>query len=203
MSLPVSDDFNRASLGANWTTGNGLSAMQILSSTGVGAGVAGNNCGAYWNADTFTAKQKGKVQVLSANRYNGLIFRHGTNYLMLFVRSYDTSYGPRVYRYDAGAYTVVGTSNKAIAQGDYLEGRLESEANGNIDLYINDLAQSFTFTDSSVTAAGPVGVYAWGVDATTIVIDNWSADNIGAGGGGFQAAWARNSNVIIQPGLLR
>jgi hypothetical protein len=180
----ATDNFNRASLGSNWTEIPIMdAALQIIGGSAVGGAAGYNNSGMYYNVESFNAAQYGKVKV-STNIYSGLVFRcdpANNNHYDLFIRSFSASYGARSGRYVNGTYTLTGTSYKTCDSGVVLEGRMESAENGNIDLYYDGVDQDFTFTDSSILAGGYAGLYMYALDNTTGVLDDWEAGNISSG----------------------
>jgi hypothetical protein len=160
-------------LGSNWTIATGMTAP-VIQDNAARAGTAGANNGAYWNANSFDSDQYAQVRILiAADRYQGVILRHGTNYYTAYVR--DAS-RVRIARYDGGAGTVLTTISTPVANGDTFKAQIIGT---NISLYINGAyVGSYNDAGSSITSGFP-GITMYGIDATTAVLDDFEAGNAG------------------------
>jgi hypothetical protein len=102
----AADNFNRASLGSNWTISLGGAA--INASTDVkGTGAADNVI--WWNADSFQGDHSSQVDLSNADAANdgGPVTRHQSGSASFYL--YDVSAtGGGIYRCSAGSFTLLG-----------------------------------------------------------------------------------------------
>jgi hypothetical protein len=177
LALPASDNFNRASLGSNWTTITGSNDIGISSNAAVGT-VNGQTSSAYWNADTFAADQYCEVTLsLFPNiTWMGPMVRMSTSanngYSAQAERSGSTTL--KLYRTDAGSTTQIGsTYTGSVVQGDVIRIEVEGDT---ITLKQNGTTR-VTATDSTYTT-GQAGLWIF-TNSTARTLDDWTAGNIG------------------------
>ena len=205
----ATDNFNRASLGSDWAQLNSATSDVTINSSIRIAGtsdqpVSGAAAARWVGAGTFADDQYSSIEIIGlghwTNQYHvGVIVRAsadtgtGRDFYGASVE-YDASSSPyptRLYKIVNGTYTSIYSALVAWADGDKIELEVEGSElrvckNG------TPLGGSFTQTDTSLTTGAP-GVCVSG--AGVAYGDNWEGGNMG---GGFQSAWAVNSNQVIQ-----
>lgn len=157
--MAVTDDFNRAALGANWTTidGGGLS---IDSSTIVKGVTGGDYNAAIWNANSFNATQTSQITDTSVAHYVAPIVRGsaGGNWYGYF------SHG-EIHKAVGGSITAIVTGEPTLTNGDV---GLISASGTTLEWFKNAVSEG-TVTDSSLSS-GSAGI---GTYDTTGRADNW------------------------------
>lgn len=153
--MAVTDNFNRADggLGANWTTAGGFSALTIVSNTCKGSFGSQHNVSVYTGAGTAPADQYAQFKVTNPAGFIGPVLRHdgGT----AFYTCYYNAGTATIYKWSGGSANQIGsgsTITPAVNDVVYLEAvgtALTMKVNG---------ATVCTATDSSITAAGYVGI---------------------------------------------
>lgn len=111
----ITDDFERASLGANWTNGPGsLGDVSLYSSSDLGASTTGSDCGAYYSANSWNADQSSEGIFADVSRYSpGVLVRCASDGDAYLFALDDAGVGARdlgrVYRIDNGStFTKLG-----------------------------------------------------------------------------------------------
>jgi hypothetical protein len=198
MSLPASDNFNRADtyptpdLGANWT--NQANGPAIFSNQAIGTGSGATNGLAFWNADSFAADHYSQATVVTQDFMGPSVRASGTggasNAYFAFI--YPT-FGWRIYKMVAGTVTLLldkaDGSAGTFANGDVMK---FSAVGTTLTVYKNGTSLGST-TDASLSS-GSAGLMTSGSSAR---FDDWSADNIGGGGGGVHPWWVYTPPAII------
>lgn len=195
MSLPATDNFNRANsgtLGSNWTeqdaAGTG-STNQIVSNQATGSG-SRDFTRAFWNADVFGNDQYSQSLLAACNDYMYLSVRasgtgaSGANhYVLVMNNGAGQSFIQKVV---AGSLTTLASGlTNFNASGD--SGKI-GVVGTTITVY-RDTGSGFvsigSVTDSSL-ASGSAGL--GNAQVTNCIHDNWQGDNIG-GGATFGSLW--------------
>jgi hypothetical protein len=199
----ATDDFNRASLGSNWTNLNTTWGTIVTQTSTVFTGTSantGNEAAAVWaGAGSFTDDQYsegelGGLTFLTADYCAGYIARasadtDGNRDFYFFYVAGDSS-GPNyttvLGKVVNGTRTVLHSASAAWANTDLISIECEGTTirgckNG------TPLGGSFTQTDSSLTTGKP-GILANGSSLTG---DNWVGGNITSGGSSNAVAWLR------------
>lgn len=171
MSLPATDNFNRADgpIGSNWT--GAIHGFQIVSNATTGDTNGANNL-VFWNADTFNADQKSEVTVTAIGNGQGPAVRcnatgGGNGYIV-----YAAGTVIQLYEFTNGTATLVHDYSSSIAAGDVL--RIEAEGT-TIRVYKNNVQVGTDITDST-HATGSAGLYS---GSDTGSMDDWTGDNLG------------------------
>lgn len=212
----ATDDFNRASLGANWTnvnTGNAGSISIDSSTRAVGQyGVQPTNeiAEAVWaGTGSFTADQYSEVTLINPLANGGAANRQacavrmsgtgGTRSEYQAVVQQDSATTPTTYiaKVVSGTITILYSAAQAWANAD----KLSLEAEGTtLRLCRNGvpLGGGFTLTDSSVATGTP------GVAATVAAyLDAWEGGNVSAAStGGLPLTGGGLSHSILTQGRL-
>ncbi len=168
MSLPAQDDFNRASLDANWTSVDGT--PQITANEASGGNINSNF--AYWNADSFNDSQYGDIFNAEGSAANG-----GPATRIAATRCYallGSLSDVKLYRIDGDeSFSLLQTvSVSGVADGERL--RLESEGSTH-RCYLNTV-QAGTDQGDATYASGSVGFFIYGLAPR---LDNWEGGNMG------------------------
>jgi hypothetical protein len=182
-TVVATDNFNRASLGANWEQVNPIAAVaQIVGSTAFAGSVFGQEGTARWiGAGTFTADQCSSVVIFDtptgSNNYGiGAVVRASgdidgaRDYYLALVA--DTTYLLKIVN---GSLSVLNIGSVTWTNGD----RLEIEAEGTtIRLCQNGspLGGAWTVTDTSL-ASGQPGICGVG-DPGICTGDDWIGYNL-------------------------
>lgn len=191
-TLVASDDFNRASLGANWAQLNTFAAtVQITTSTicTATAGSTGNAGAARWvGAGTFTDDQYAEVEIgglayISDDYFTGVCCRASSDqdgsrdhyWARVSANAGGPNYTTAFGKVVNGTVTTFHSASSAWANTDLLSLEVEGTA---IRLCKNGtpLGGSFSTTDASLTTGLP-GMYC----ANSIAYANaWAAGNMGS-----------------------
>lgn len=172
MALPATDNFNRASLGTNWTTVYGLNALQIYSSTVCGC--SSGDSSSYWNVDSFGGNQYSQCILNTASpSYNGPTVRAAANQEYGAEVVSNLIYG--IYKFN-GAFTYLG-SGVSVTTAANDTWKLEAVGT-TITLYQNGVSRK-SVTDATFNS-GSAGLH--GYSDSTGYMDNWEGGNVSAGG---------------------
>jgi hypothetical protein len=205
-AVVATDNFNRASLDANWSNQNTALAGNVLVDSSIRATgqfstqVTDQLPTARWvGAGSFTADQYATARLVNVAAVLGVAIRAGVT-----VRSSGTagarSYYEAVVRQDtaptttelakwvAGTRTVLHSASVPWANGDLLE--LEAEGT-TLRVYRNGVALGggFTATDTSLATGTP------GVAVTQgAFVDDWEGGNVTSGSATYSLVCARMAN---------
>lgn len=191
-----SDDFNRAnSTSSLGTPSDGGSAWVVLAGTW---GINSNQ--AYTSASTSQATayleasvSDVEVQVTVNTVAEGTLLVRAvdaTNYLILAWAGVGTGI---IYKRVAGTFTQIGSSIfSTLSNGDVVK----FVANGSALEVFRNGSSVWTLTDSTHISATKHGMRSQ--SNTTQRLNDFSITDLGGGGGGFQAAWARNANTLLK-----
>ena len=185
MTLPVSDDFNRAdgALGADWTHSFGGAGPNIVGNT-ITHGDATRG-GHIRNTDVFP--NDGYVQAtIAATGGSGQIDYMGIGYRMsasadtgvYWYRQADGNAGASVEVYNAGSRT-----HRTFLSDDGTAGqvvRLEVEGT-DVRVYYDDVLSETISNPTGLPASGSAGVLGFRSDGG-MRLDDWSAGGLGGGG---------------------
>jgi hypothetical protein len=174
MALPATDDFNRASLGANWAVMAGAPSCDGAAYVPTGSG----DNSARWVADAFANDHYSQAQIAAA-------VTSGENQVLARCAGTNNQYGAAtncatykdLYKVVAGSYTDLGqqTTGAIPTTGD----TIRIEAQGTTLRFVLNGVTQFSLADSSL-ASGAAGVNVWVNGATPNgKLDNWQADNLG------------------------
>lgn len=199
MALPASDAFDNTGgaavslsvYSANWTIERGTftvpNGTDDCRSTG-----SGITSLARWNADTFNANQRStaKISATPSGLYPGVAARvqsgAATGYVLLVSDNYY-----EFDRIDAGTENTLTSGTGAVASGDIIRLEVETIDASTVQLryYHAPAATPTTFTlratyndtsASRITSAGYAGVSGYGDNGSTVGVDDWQGDNLGA-----------------------
>ncbi len=170
-TLVASDNFNRASLGSNWTDQavSGFGSLQIVSSTQ--GGNLSANVAAYWNANTFKDDQYAQV---TAGSNGGGAYAFGA--LVRCSTSQPSHYG--WVKSDDGAGTVTGSLFKRVNGTLTALGSGATPTTPRLEVIHTVLcAQGATSTTLAVTdsslASGSTGTYS-----ENATVDSWEGGDV-------------------------
>lgn len=162
--VDVTDNFNRAALGSNWTLG--INTVVISASTVIKGNTASAEHSAWWNANTFPSDHYSQDVVKLANTDGGgPLVRHqsGANTFYVFLTDGTACH---MYESTAGTFVQVGANyTNTLALNDVLK----------LDVTGSTLTPSIngtplaTRTDSSITGGAP-GVHVF---STVVSFDDW------------------------------
>lgn len=168
-SARATDDFNRASLGANWTVANG--SATIFSNQ---LQCSGSSVKLFWSGSPVGPDQFSEFKNLSSGNWRGIAARcsgTGTNFVgyCIFVARTDGIAGSSRFGYISGSgfgeYLDVGTNNVTVNPGDRIRFEVEGQdTNIVLRFYINgNLTRSLTYAEFTpnkrVLNSGAPGLY--------------------------------------------
>lgn len=167
MSLPASDNFNRANapnLGANWTE---LEA--VSHSIDANLARAFSTAIAYWNADAFTSDHYSQATIgfLASTSANVCTNISGSAGAENFYQ-WGGGGSEALYKFVVGGFTLLQSGGTATLN-DVL--RLEHQGT-TLRCYINGVQQGADVTDAAVSGGAP------GLATNTSGVDDWSGDNL-------------------------
>lgn len=183
-SAVATDNFNRASLGSNWTQLNPGTSNLIIGSSTFLYSDAGAASGRWDGAGSFSADQYAKMTVsgianLSTAYWIGVVCRaspdiNGIRDMYFYVVYADsaTSQTTEIGKYVDGSYSSLTSTTIAWTAGDTIEIECEGTT---IRGYKNGVQQQST-TDSSLSSGHP-GATAAG-NSTSVQGDNWEGGNL-------------------------
>jgi hypothetical protein len=172
MGARVTDDFNRASIGTNWTSVTGATASLAIASNQCESTHPSTPANMYYNADTPPADQYAKLTLktvdTSSDEGFGPAVRIATGAQTEYFMQATTS-EIRMYKLVAGGFTQLGSDAAAGASNDILQ--------------LNAVGTSITGKKAGATIIGPVtdsgiasgryGIWAWNSTAIDITADDW------------------------------
>lgn len=178
----ATDDFNRAAVGGDWTAVTGGNGNLTISTNTVTAGEA------YWNADAFGDDHYSEIEVVTAGSFAPIV-RAQAGARTYYYAFYDGGTTVGIWKFVAGTFSqLTGETIAQLQAGDKL--RL-TVTGSSIEASVNGTPETST-TDTDIASGGAPGLFVLGG-----AVDNWLGGPIAAT---FQAAWARNSNVMIGGG---
>jgi hypothetical protein len=167
LTTSVWDDFNRATLGSNWTP-KVLTTHQdltIISNQAGGAGGAGITYSAWWNARTVAADGVVGCRIRSLPASSGLnlyvrLAQPGTATLSCYGLYYAYLNSWTLYRYVSGVYAALTSATHTLAVDElialrYVGSTLTLQWSDTDGVTWTDL---LAYTDSGITAAGYAGL---------------------------------------------
>ena len=197
MALPVSDNFNRASLGSNWTVMRGVVSMP--GSVAAMADSLANHSTAWWNADTFSADQFAEIVISNVgfDGYMGVAVRCDTGGAITLYGYHGSQFEQSLFKFVAGTYTLLGNDGvNVFANGDVI--RLEIQ--GTSLVAKQNGVTRFSVTDSSI-ASGAAGIQGYTSTAgTNTSADSFAADDLVADNGPItEISWPDCWNGAASP----
>jgi hypothetical protein len=114
----------------------------------------------------------------------GVVGRLDTAAATFYVAQYDRGAGAwRLYLFDAGTPTLLGSHPQALTQGQSYRLKLELR-NASKKVFV-DGVERINSSDNTITAAGRAGVHCYGASTATTGyhLDNIAAADAGGGGG--------------------
>ena len=170
--LTVYDDFERASLGSNWTTQPSLSACAIIDSSDL-TGTSGQDSGCYWNADSFSDAQFSKGYG-TVDEEGFAVRMTSSGFYMLLLASPTQK---QIYRVDGASFTQLGSNiTDTHTDGSLMEVR----AVGNRISYYRD-GSEIAFRTDTTYASGSPGLQPY---SNTPKIEEWWGGNLTAASAG-------------------
>jgi len=172
----VTDNFNRGTIGGNWTTTTGNAPLVTSGSTVVKGSAGGaNNC-MRWSADSFLDNHYAQVTLDNLNAASddlGPCIRIASGANTFYYFAADKSVPAcRLYKVSAGTFSQLGAdyTHTPVAGTVY---KLDSSGS-TLTPYINGVAQA-TRSDSGITSGWP-GIFIF---ASTIQGDSFEASDGG------------------------
>ena len=179
MSLPATDNFNRADggVGSNWTAlqnsvGNTF-GHEVFSNQCRGAG--SGYCFSAWTADTFDANQYAQIAMASSAAYIAPFVRAPSSgsadgYLWTLNNGADS----RIYRIDDGVFTQLQNGISIPA----LNSVCKITADGSTLKAYDDGSQVGTSSTDGTYASGSAGMMTLR-DTPIAYLDDWEGGNLG------------------------
>lgn len=173
MSLPATDNFNRADggVGANWTAIRS-GGHEIVSNQCKGVTASDYNI-SIWNADAFDPDHYSQALVVTQTAYSGLIVRGdvGSNCYLWF---WNLGVTGALYRIDGGSFTSLQTGITAPANA--LIAKMTAEGS-DIKVYVNGVQEGSTEIDATYPT-GAAGIFQYG--DVGALLDDWEGGNLAA-----------------------
>ena len=210
----ATDDFNRASIGSNWTGTNQLeNEITIYSSTkctGATANTSSNRMHGYWSGTgTFSDDQYSQIVVtgvseITASYSVGVGVRNSTDtganrdgYWFEFQEDSGTAKTTRILKVVNGSVTQLSTTTINWADGDTM--RLDI-IGSDLKAYRNDtLISALNVTDTALTTGKP-GITGSGGSSGPWA-DSWVGGDVTAGAGGRTTHNPRSFPLGVRLGI--
>ena len=159
----ATDNFNRASIGTDWTMG--FNSIVISASTVAKGNTAADENTAWWNANSFGSDQYSQVELRVDADGGGPLVRHqsAANTFYVFPTGGATC---TLYEVTAGSFVALGA---AYSNNAGVGTVLKLDATGSTLTPSFDGTALATRTDASITGGAP-GLHCF---STTISEDNW------------------------------
>lgn len=181
----ATDNFNRASLGGDWTVvSSGNSSVTIGSSTvfrGTGGASSDEGPGmGTWASDSFADDQYVSIEVTFGNygiyynigvmlRSDGAAFASCNMYYVLLIANDDTNPTIELGKRVGGSWSSLYSESVAFSSGDTLEAEVEGTS---LRVFKNGTQlTNFDTTDSDISSGSAGALGAGGTDAVSG--DNW------------------------------
>lgn len=213
-TLVASDNFDRASLGADWAQLNAGNAGSITigaSTYAVGAGGAAENlvaCARWVGAGTFSDNQYAKATVQNLgffgnNYWVGVIVRASADtdnardfYAAVVCDDGGSNRTTRLGKTVNGTWTLIASTVLTWASNDTIAIEVEGAS---LRVYQNDAEiAALASTDSSLTTGKPGAICA-----EALRLDNWESGDVGASGSGGTTSVKVDRSRTIARGLGR
>lgn len=166
-STAVTDNFNRASIGSNWTAIPNQDNLTIYESTNVYTGQG------YWSANSFSANQYSSITWVVGNGGDvGLILRAQTNaetYYLLWTNGGTTW---RFYKFIDGTPTQIGTDITHTFSNSEV---IRFEISGTTLRAYYDATQLGTDQTDSSIASGYPGIW---ISTESVAGDDWAGGDL-------------------------
>lgn len=157
------DNFNRASLGTNWTLG--LSTVAISGSVDVIG--TGTDSSAWWNANTFGGDHWSQITRKDSNDGAGAIVRHQSGANTFYAWTANVGTGGVMWEVTAGSFAQLGAGYGGLVTS--AGHTIKLDATGSTLTPSIDGVATATRSDASITGGKP-GVHCSG---TTSHADDW------------------------------
>jgi hypothetical protein len=184
----ATDNFNRASLGTNWTLG--LNSIVTSGSTVAKGNSGGNDSSAWWNLDTFGGDHYAQIVIKTDGDGGGVLVRHqsGANTFYAFL-----SDGTRctMYEVTGGTFATLGAD---YANNTVVNDVLKLDATGSTLTPSLNGTPLATRTDASITGGAP----GLEVFSTTTTYDDWLGGPILSVGGTPYNPWPQLGPLLAQ-----
>lgn len=165
--VDVTDDFERAALGGNWT--NSLNSLTISGSSDVKGNTANDNI-ARWNANTFAPDHYSEVLVSTGDADGGgPAVRHQSGAATCYSWQMSAADTLQMYEITAGTFVALGAAYFLGAGSTNAGTLLRLDATGSTFTPSVDGVAQATRSDASITGGGP----AIGIFATTVAFESW------------------------------
>lgn len=200
-SVVVTDNFNRASLGTDWSQ-IGQSTIQIQGSDTFRSGhdaafpASPSGCARWVGAGTFSNDQYAEITVnalsnVGSNRLLGVHLRSGTDtfaggsadlYYMAMAANgaSGASHTMSVGKIVNGTHTQIATASVAVSNGDRVSGEVIGTAPTILRLYVNDTLVIDTTDSADAHTTGKPGVLSSLNGTTTNLGDLFEAGDVTA-----------------------
>lgn len=189
------DDFERASLGANWTQRAGT--PQIYGSSDLGGGSVGDNV-ARWAGTAIGNDQSSQITIATfADGDAGVAVRiNASGSLTQYVLSSDGS-GFELGKLVAGSYTTLASAGTPPSAGD----TIKITASGTTIKAFKNGVEVASVTDSSIASGQPGVTFYHGSIVPTARVEAWEGADLG-GGDVFGACSITASGAMVVAGRL-
>lgn len=203
-TAPINDTFIRSpgAIGANWTlvdgtwqitTGPAFSTTYAYYDTiTVDTGVS--RAAAYYSAVSFTADQYAQATIVPANNILGICVRMAAAAPITAYCFTSGSNAKTVYKFVAGATTVLNTAVGVVANGSVIK----LSINGSLLTAYIDGVVFYQTTDTAITTGSP-GIYG----QLNIITTSAGLSNFYAGNAGFTAIEDLNAGKLTLTGLIK
>jgi hypothetical protein len=191
MALPASDVFTAADSTALATHNGGWTIARnnfnIFSNRARG-NTGSDDCYAWWSGDVFTADQYSKLSIWGMSngaQYRGVTVRaSGTgvthNCYSFYTDGVSGAGHSELAKVVNGSASVIKTFATTFVDGDVVELRATGTTTTTLALYKNSVLIDSVTDSSSPHTSGAAGITVYGAGDG---IDDWSAGNLGGGGG--------------------
>ena len=167
----ATDDFNRASIGTDWTTLTNQSTLTINSSTLVAGSSSGRN-GMYYNATTFTDDQSSQITITTNHDNNcGPAVRMSASAETAYVAVMSIAASTVTLRkLSAGTFSDITSVSETCANGD----TLKISVSGTTLTVDHNGSQIISTTDSDISTGQP-GIFIY---STVARGDDWEGSDL-------------------------
>jgi hypothetical protein len=177
----ATDNFDRGTLGANWSSATGTAGYTIVSNEAAPSASPSAEEAIFWNAESFAADQYSEVTFVTGSNsaYIGPAVRcsstSGGNYYGFYGDPNDRY----LVRVVAGAWSQLATLGTGFTNGQLLRLVVQGDT---LSAYVGTTPENLTLwtsvTDPNLTSGAP-GLTSW-ANNNSGRLDNWTGLNLSA-----------------------
>lgn len=160
-ALPATDNFNRVSLGTNWTTLTSHKAITIDGSAQYAVGTVDLDVNAaYWNADSFANDQYAQIKFVGDISVGASVRCSGGNCYVGYIQNATTL---KINKDTGGTFATLGAdfTITSLVSGDIVKITATGGATTTLEIFVNGSSIGTRTDSSSPFTTGSAGIWTY------------------------------------------